>query len=89
MTVTCPICEGQGGSQVTVFYGRGPNECYPDAEECGACDGVGTLPTQTDADHIEAIEEDAIRQENKWLAEEEAYYANLPADDERRTGFFA
>lgn len=69
----CPACGGAGGAQITRFWGRGPNECYPDYEDCPACDGRGEFDDPIEAAQAHALLEDEARTEAAWEAEYEAW----------------
>lgn len=76
--VNCPACQGAGGAQRIVYWDRSdPNACYPDFDECGACEGEGIVPPEK----AEEIEADLARQETameasfeereRWACEDE------------------
>ena len=47
MTVTCPVCEGEGLESVEVFksqsFSRDVGEPYEEMRHCEACDGSGEI----------------------------------------------
>ena len=47
MTVTCPVCEGEGLEAVEVFksqsFSRDVGEPYEEMRHCEACDGSGEI----------------------------------------------
>lgn len=76
MSVKCTACGGHGGQMVTVFHSRNdPNDCSPDWDDCGACEGTGELPDAMTAAHVSAVLEDGAREEAKLEEAEAAFYA--------------
>lgn len=77
-TVECPACGGAGGERRVVYWDRSdPNACYPDDEECGACEGEGRVTEKRaeeirdDMDREEAAMESSYEERERWAREDE------------------